>query len=198
MTWRNLKEDYVDKKLIAYSWLAVLAFLVGGRISYGLINWGIWNDSFWSWWAFWQKGGFDYYGAMVSMGLTTWWYCMKNDWKVWTFFEDMALALYIFMAVLMLSDFIKSISEIKYLVYFAVAVIGVIIIKLVSKKYRSFVWYRSGKKGFVFLFVNIIVAILLLGVGLLFRNGWFNVILNVVICLSFLVQLLNLGDMFKK
>ena len=49
LTWRNLREDYKEGVLVSFSWLALLAMVLGGRLLYGLLNWGVWNDNWMDW-----------------------------------------------------------------------------------------------------------------------------------------------------
>jgi prolipoprotein diacylglyceryltransferase len=45
LSWRNLRDNYKEENLITFLWIIVILFLVGGRVGFGFINWGIWNDN---------------------------------------------------------------------------------------------------------------------------------------------------------
>ena len=197
LIWRNLRDDYHNNLLISYSWLAILSFFIFGRMTFGVVNWGVWNDSYWSWWQFWVKTGFDYYGGIGGILLVTWLYCSQNNWKLWSFFEDITAPLCLLMSFMMVEDLIVKFN-LRVLIYLLISIFGFIYSNVIAKKYRSFVWYKSGKKGFVFLFMGLIIGILLTITSLVFMNSWISVILNVVISLFFLTKLISVGEVFKK
>ena len=67
LTWRSLRENYEEDKIVTYSWVALLSFFVGGRIVYGLVNFGVWNDSWMSWLSVWDKPGMSYVGGALVL-----------------------------------------------------------------------------------------------------------------------------------
>ena len=82
-----MRESYDDQKIIKYSWLALIGFMVVGRFMYGLINWGIWNDQLVDWVSIWNKPGMSYTGAYFGLVLVTWAYARKEQWKFLSFME---------------------------------------------------------------------------------------------------------------
>ena len=104
LTWRNLAEDYHEERLISYSWLALLAFLVLGRATFGVIQWGIWNDNPSDWLTFWTRPGFNLSGGLVGMCLASVWYTQANNWKLWQFLEEMTEVVCLFVAIGLLSE----------------------------------------------------------------------------------------------
>ena len=196
LTWRNLRENYQEEKVISYSWLALLAFMIGGRVVFGLVNWGVWNDNWTDWLSFWQKPGFNYWGGLGTMLLMTVWNCKVNDWRLWAFLEDMTPIIYVFLALVMVSEWVMSGFSLRSGILVLVAGLGLIVNRLVSKKYRSFSWYKSGKKGFGFFFTNtVVLMILALVTGIMFHNLVAAVILS-VLGLIFLAGLFILGEVF--
>jgi hypothetical protein len=197
LTWRNLRENYQEEKLISYSWLALLAFMIGGRLAFGLINWGVWNDNWTDWLMFWQKPGLNYAGGIAVMILVTIWQCKANDWKVWSFFEDMTAAIYILVMFYMANEWVMSGFGLNTGSIVLATIIGLAVGKLVSKKYRSFGWYKSGKKGFGFFFTNLVVFGLLALIGVfLLKSVVFAVIFGILSLIS-LIGLFILGEVFN-
>jgi hypothetical protein len=197
LTWRNLRENYQGEKLIAYSWLTLLAFLVGGRVVFGLVNWGVWNENWMDWLALWQKPGFNYGGGTGAILLVTIWYCKINGWKLWSFLEDMTPIIYVLGGFFVIDEWVRSGFGIRVGVWVPVAVLGLIINRLISKKYRSYGWYKSGKKGFGFFFTNIVVCLILALVwGIMLKNLLVAVIF-IVLGLISLVGLFILGEVFS-
>lgn len=161
LTWRKMHDDYKDDELLSYSWLTVLLMVVSARIGYGLLNWGIWNDTWIDWFLFWQKPGFSYLGAMIGIGITTLWFSRSKDWKLWAFMEGMVGNISLLMALFLIIDLIATKGEIKVAVYLLVAVTAYVVSLMTNNRYRSLAWYSSGKKGFVFFVVMIVVSLML-------------------------------------
>ena len=107
LIWRNLREDYKEEDLISYSWMALLSFLVGGRLAFGLINLGVWNNWL-DWVSIWSKPGMSYLGAYLSVFGVTWWIVKSRDWKIWSFAEDSLMTFLVFFEFLMLDEFVRS------------------------------------------------------------------------------------------
>lgn len=196
LTWRNLRDNYQEEKLVSYSWLALLFFLLGGRLVFGLINWGVWNNNLMDWLSFWQKPGFSYWGGMVTMFLATIWYCNVNDWKLWSFLEDMTGIIYTMVVLLMLDEWIRTGLDRRVGIYVLAAFLGWIINKLVAKRYRSFGWYKSGKKGFGWFFPNLIVFLFLALVGVFWFKDWLIAVIFGLFGLISLAGLFILGEVF--
>jgi prolipoprotein diacylglyceryltransferase len=196
LTWRNLRENYQEEKLISYAWASLLAFMIGGRLVFGLINWGAWNDNWTDWLMFWQKPGFYYPGGVVGILLMTVWECKVNEWKLWSFLEDMTQIIYLLVLFYMANEWVMSGFGLTSGVFGLSAVLGLTVSQLVAKKYRSFGWYKSGKKGFGFFFTNFIVLIILALIAVfLLKSMIFAVIFGILGLIS-LTGLFILGEVF--
>jgi hypothetical protein len=197
LTWRNLRENYQEEKLISYSWLALLIFLLGGRAVFGLTNWGVWNDNLTDWLSIWTHPGFNYWGGVGAMLLVTGWYCKVNDWKLWSFLEEMTPNIYFLGVFLMAEEFIRSGFNIGVGIYLLTAVLGWVIVRLISKRYRSYSWYKSGKKGFGWFFTNLVVFIILAVASLLYFKNMTVAVIYLILGLLSLAGLFILGEVFN-
>jgi len=197
LTWRNLKDSYEEDKIVTYSWVALLAFFIGGRITYGLVNFGVWNDSWMSWFSVWDKPGMDYIGGFLSIILFNFIFSRINNWKFLPFCEDGLINLLLFLVVLMGDEFIRSKFDLKVIFYLLFLVLMMLFVTLIKKKYRSFVWYKSGKKGFTFLVTGFLSFLILSILGLCFKVDLIYLILYWVISLISLVGLCILGEVFN-
>lgn len=186
--WRSLKEDYKNTDIAAYIWLSLFSFLLGGRIVYGFENWGVWNDNWWEWFSFWLKPGFSLSGGYISWFLAS--YIISNDrgWKLWSVLEDITPSFLILVVFLFMG---------RWLV-FGGAVVFLVLSLVIGRMYRSFFWYKSGKKGFVYFFVNIILFLILSLEALFFKRGVFDVIYYSILTLISLGGLVILGDVAKR
>jgi hypothetical protein len=197
LTWRNLRESYQEERLIAYSWLVLLMFLVGGRITFGVINWGVWNSSPIDWLSVWRYPGFNYWGGIVAILVTTGWYCKVNEWKLWSFFEDIIRIIYLLIAFILVDELIRTGFNLLIAAYLAVAIVGYLMASLMANRYRSLTWYKSGKKGFVFFFTNMVVSLLVAIVAVGFKEKLVVAGIFSVLSLVFMIGLFTLGGIFS-
>ena len=197
LTWRNLRYSYEEDKVVTYSWVALLIFFVGGRITYGLVNFGVWNDSWLSWFSVWNKPGMDYVGGFLALILTNFIFSRMNGWKFIPFCED-ALINSLFLLVFLIGDeFLRTKFDLRVGFYLLFLVLMMFLMAFFKKKYRSWVWYKSGKKGFAFL-ATAFVSFLILGFfGIYFKVALFYSILYWLISLISLVGLCILGEVFN-
>jgi len=197
LTWRNLKNNYEENKLVSYSWIALLGFFIGGRITYGLVNFGIWNDSWLSWFSVWDKPGMDYIGGFLSLILVNFIFSKINSWKFVPFCEDSLInSLFLFL-FLMTDEFIRSRFDLKVGIYLLFLILMILLVNLAKKKYRSLVWYKSGKKGFAFLITGFFAFLILGFSGFYFKVNLVYLIFYWTISLIFLIGLCILGEVFN-
>jgi len=183
LLWRDLREDYGDEKIINYAWVAMLGFLIGGRVAYGLINWGVWNDSWINWISVWTKPGTNYLGSYIGLVLVSWLMSLKNQWKFLSFMDDIIKPTLIFSSLLMLDEWIRSNFYLKLFIYLCLLIGDIFLIFWLKKRYRSFTWYKSGKKGFVLLFNNFLFFLAVFMVLILFKDSLISMVLALIISL---------------
>jgi hypothetical protein len=94
----------------------------------------------------------------------------------------------------MLDEFFRTKFGLEPLIYFCLLVVIFIFSGWISRRYRSFVWYKSGKKGFVLLASNFLFFLTLIPVLILFKENNINVVLASVISLISLIGLFILGE----
>ncbi|HPT66278.1 MAG TPA: hypothetical protein PK257_03155 [Candidatus Woesebacteria bacterium] len=197
LTWRNLRNSYEEDKIVTYSWVALLAFFIGGRITYGLVNFGVWNDSWLSWLSVWDKPGMDYVGGFLSLILVNFIFSKVNSWKFIPFCEDGLInSLFLFL-FLLVDEFLRSRFDLKVGIYLLFIILMVFLVNLAKRKYRSLVWYKSGKKGFAFLATGFIGFLILGFLGLYLKVNLIYLILYWVISLISAVGLCILGEVFN-
>lgn len=193
LIWRNLKDNYDSQKIISYSWLSLLGFFIVGRIFFGLINWGVWNTNLLDWVSVWNKPGMSYIGGFLGLGLISWIYCRTQQWKFLAFMEDVMKPVLILLWFLIADEWLRAKFDLKVLIYLLILIVVYFISVWVSKRYRSFVWYKSGKKGFVLLFVNFLFFLMLAIDLIVFKENLINVILASIISLISVLGLFILG-----
>lgn len=197
LSWKSLRENYKEESLIPFLWGAVSVFLVAGRISYGLVNWGVWNESIMDWFLVWQKPGFGYFGAMIGMTSVIALMAKYNDWKVMAILEDMTWESLLMLALFLSDEFIRGRFDIKYGASLVIIVLGLMGALWIKKRYRSFVWYASGKKGFVFYFTSMLIFVLFAGLSFWLKQGVIIFALYLVFSLLSLIGLFILGEVLN-
>ncbi len=142
LSWRTLRDNYREEDIVAFSWVALLFFLVGGRLTYGFEHWGDWAGRGITWLEFWKIYEFNIWGGStlwLSFALLI---SKDKDWKAWAFLENSLLSFWF-----LLTMFGVITRDWKLLLALSGAY-GLSL--LLKKKYRSLIWYKSGKKGFLF------------------------------------------------
>lgn len=194
LTWRNLSDSYKDDQLVSYTWLALLSMLIGGRLAFGLVNWGIWNESWVDWFLIWQKPGFNYTGMVIGFAGLTVWFCRSNGWKLWSFLEDIAPIFLVMMTFFMMEELFKSGFNWRWLAELIILPIGAALSYFLKGKYRSWGWYRSGKKGFGFFLTAAVYCWLMSGISLIFKDDLITVFTYLILGLISVGGLFILGE----
>ncbi|MBP9818239.1 hypothetical protein KBC75_05865 [Candidatus Shapirobacteria bacterium] len=199
LIWRNLRDDYPEENLVAYSWAALAVYLASGRLAYGLINWGVWNENWLDWLNFLTNKGFFFGMGFVGMLITSYVFPVASNWKPWSFLEDVMGIIYLFMAFLFVGDFWSSNLDYKILMLIGIMVVGFLTGEYFKSKYRSYSWYHSGKKGFAFFGANLIVGVLM-GLWAYFaaKQGLIWLVLYMGSSLVSLAGLIFLADIANK
>ena len=197
LTWRNLRYNYEEDKIVTYSWISLLSFFIGGRITYGLVNFGVWNDSWLSWFSVWDKPGMDYIGGFFALILVNFIFSRINNWKFIPFCEDALFNSLLFLSFLISDEFVRSRFDLKVGIYLLFLILMMVFVSLTKKKYRSLVWYKSGKKGFAFLATGFLAFLILGFLGFYFKVNLIYSILYWIISLISLTGLCILGEVFN-
>lgn len=136
-----MKENYKEEDMIAFGWVTLIVYLVGSRIAFVYSEPKLWLE-------FWKMNQGNALGGYVLWLLIAWLITKDRGWKFFAFGEDSLINL----MVLNLIYFTLG-GLWKYVIMMLVT--GVIAWVL-KDKYRSLWWYKSGKKGFLFLIFNIV------------------------------------------
>ncbi|MEK7527887.1 MAG: hypothetical protein AAB574_02635 [Patescibacteria group bacterium] len=162
LMWRGLKDGYKEEDVAAFGWVSMLAYLIGSRLAYGFINWGIWAGNPTKWLEFWRIGESNVIGGYLLWIFIAWLVAMDRGWKFFAFAEDNLWLL------LWLNGVFFTISG-KWQIVLLLMVVA-LIIWWFRGRYRSFVWYKSGRKGFLFLTANTVFYI---GLCLFYGNIYY-------------------------
>lgn len=176
--WKNLKDDYPSNDVIWLGWLIMAMFYLGVLI--------------------WSKPGLSYFGGYILVLITIALYVKRKSWKSILILEDGVKAFLLFLAFNYLEELFRSRLNGEVMIKILIVLLGYYFAGVFKAKYRSFVWFKSGKKGFVFWAVSALVLGLFMINNILFRN---IVILSYLYGLSSLISVIGLfmlGDVWKK
>jgi hypothetical protein len=125
--------------------------------------------------------------------MISWLYARKQQWKFLNFMEDLVKPFLILVSFFMLDEWLRSKFNWQILIYILMVILIYMLSGWLSGKYRSFVWYKSGKKGFVLLATNFLFFLVLGFVFGVFGDNLVNLILASIISLISIVGLFILG-----
>lgn len=196
LLWRNLKDSYKDSELVVFGWTSLLVFVVGSRLVYGLFNWGK-LETVGQWFNLTAKPGMVYEGGIAAVLLLIWWMSRLNNWKMWSFLEDVTAMFYALVTVIIFDEWWGS-REVRLLTISLTMLFGCVLAIYFKGKYRSYSWYRSGKKGFIFGMTGAIIFLLLMAEAILFKEGLGVMMVYLIMSLISGWQLVILGDVWKR
>ena len=163
LSWRTLRDNYQEEDIVAFSWVALLLFLMGGRITYGFWHWGIWSGNAGAWLEFWKINQSNVLGGSIFWVAFVLLITKDKGWKLWVFLENSLLSFCFLLIIwgIILKDW-----------PLLLAVIGATCFSIpIRKKYRSLVWYKSGKKGFLFFWFFILFWLIFAAVSKIWWMG---------------------------
>lgn len=186
LVWIFLAKDYGQQETVGLSVGTILAFLVGGRLTYIFLNFDKFGFDIGSWFIPGSLEEINYLAGIASMFVYVLTACHNSRLSTWYFLERFVFPVSIVAFLINFSLFIGSTRTI-FLGRTVVFLVIIVSAKLLSG-YRSFVWYGSGKAGFLFFIA--VAEYFLLSIILAFLLADFSywqLVVNVVILLVSLV-----------
>lgn len=139
--WKSLREDYEEKKILGGSLFVIaFAFIVEEGLIYLLKKLGF--D-----WSFYYRIVFLFFFWGAVLGAKYWSWRFKMN--VWEVLDAMGVGIGFFLiwAGGLLFSQSRSLIELGYVLFGFLVVVA---LGWLKNKYRSFLWYKSGKSGFLF------------------------------------------------
>jgi len=125
----------------------------------------------------------------------SWWVAKANGWRQWSFMEDNIVNILLLVMFFLADDLVRSRFDLEPALMLLSCSIAYLWGTSVKGRYRSFGWYKSGKKGFVFWVVNIILFVCLAIISTWLHLGW-SMVINWTLSLLSLMGLVILGEVF--
>lgn len=158
LAWRGARASADGKRVIfGYYWTAPLFFVLASRMAWVFIYWNVWDLRLLDIVGFWRRPGFELHVGYAAMLLFSIYFAKKNMPKIMYFLEDIRGAVAVFMFGWFIYDlfYSRNLGLRDFWPMICIFIAGILDMFL-AKRYRKFRWYKSGKKGFLFLAGNIV------------------------------------------
>ncbi|KKR66605.1 MAG: hypothetical protein UU09_C0050G0007 [Microgenomates group bacterium GW2011_GWA2_40_6] len=88
LSWRVLRNNYKEEDVAAFGWISLLTYLLGSRLAYGFIYWGVWSENPTKWLEFWKIGESSVIGGYLLWISMAWLVATDRGWKFFSLAED--------------------------------------------------------------------------------------------------------------
>jgi hypothetical protein len=146
--WRYLKEDYPEEEIISLTIYLTLVFLVGARLIQILFHFEEFKFSLLRWLLINHYPGFSFIGGFLACIVLLIVWSKKKNWDFWQLVEIIIPAWFLVAGLVGMGLFLTS-GEIIFLGEAFLAIALLPFSNFLRSKYRTFIWYKSGKLGFV-------------------------------------------------
>lgn len=192
LVWRKMRDD-MGETVNSFLWSTLVAFFVGGRMGWSLVNLLDWNSNIWDWLFFWDKPGFNLLAGMICLFAFVFLHNLFERWAFVELAEEILLPAICLGLLWLTSNWFMTNNQIN--LWVGLALLIVYLFSFWTRKYRSFYWYRSGKKGFLFLSSGLIFCLLMVGISYMIDIWVFYRYLGLIFGLIFMVSLVMLGEL---
>ncbi len=153
--WKALKDDFLKKELVGMVWFSSFFGILGGRLVFVLSKWSEIGSDPLVWFLFWRHAGFSWLGFYFFWIASVWVYSRLKKRACWLVLEEATRPILGWLAFGYLGLFFSSSFELfPILSLFLFFSFLYFLSGWMEKRYRSWPWYPSGKKGFLFLAIN--------------------------------------------
>jgi len=148
LLWKQLRDDYSEEDILTFTIDLFLAGIIGARLLFVLENISYFGINFIHWFLWGKYPGFTLPGAILGAAAFCYYWAKKKNWDLWLTADKMVIVFFLVQAIggigLVLSTG-NHFDLVRLIISFVFLPISV----LLAKNYRKFLWYKSGKVGFV-------------------------------------------------
>ncbi len=159
--WRRLREDYPEEFIFSQSLLLLVFSLFFSRLFFVIFNFDKFGLSLFSFLTLNFGGNFSLIGAIFGAILAVVWQMSGKKGSLWEALDSLALPFLYFFILAGAGIFLTN-QNFRDLCFPAVGLLGFFLYPLLKKSYRSFVWYKSGRTGFLISIYGLFVSLFLL------------------------------------
>lgn len=170
LLWRELREDYVEEKILTFTLLVSTSVLLGSRIFYYLSHLYLAGPNIFKILDLRGFPGNSFLGAVLGATGMIIYFSRREKWDLWVVFDEMIKMFFIFLTFSNLGLYLSN-RDLFTLILAAVSLIFGAISYFLTKYYRRFIWYKSGKPGFVSLLMFAIFVFFYLILDFFLKRG---------------------------
>gem|GEM_PF-1202973 len=191
--WRSLKEDVREDEIFNLTILIFVFAVVASRLIFVLANLPTFGISLTSWLVLNHEANFSLEGAFAGAFLAAFARARKIKINSWEIMDSLVLPLLVSIFIGGIGFFLSS-GLLIDLYYPVLGIIGLFSFPFIKNRYRSFVWYKSGKTGFLFSFYSLMLSFFFLILAFLKNHGLYSKCLLGVLGLLSLVILYHRSE----
>jgi len=184
--WRSLREEYEETEIITFGWVSLVVWIVAGWLTGSM---GV-NSQGWSYW--WIGGRFNLIWALAISQIFSVWWCWLKNWKTWPTVESL-LGGYLAMGFGL--GFFQMIFGGGRWWIITILAVSYGLFMWLSRHYRRWGWYKSGKKGIAYLITAMVIMAGLTG-GVYAGGEWATVAGKVIVLFFFAMSLILAWQLF--
>lgn len=190
--WRQLKDDYSGEEIVSFTLLFTFFSLLGARLVYLADHFSSFSSHFSQWFLLTRFPGFSLVGAFLGGVLFSFYWSRKKEWGFWVLGDAVVRAL---VWVVLLGSLGALLSDVGNLIIYRV-ILAVLVFSasfFIARRYRRFIWYKSGKPGFIACSITVFYFL-----GSLLLDFSTKNILYLEVTVSWVFVLLGLGFFYRQ
>lgn len=147
MLWRSLRDDYPEEDILTFTIYLFLGAFIGSRIIYILANIGDFNLNFGRWLLFGSYPGLASSGVIVGTFIIYYVWNKRRSWDFWLVGDKLIFAFLVAEVISHIGVFLST-ARVIDLGRIILSAFLLVVIGIIAKNYRKYLWYKSGKVGF--------------------------------------------------
>lgn len=170
LLWRGLREDYVEEEILSFTvFLAAMSFF-GARIFYYLSHFYLAGPNIFKILDLRGFPGYSFLGAVLGGLALIVYYSRLKEWNLWVVFDEIIKVFFLILTFSAIGSFLSSANP-QALGLAVISFLFSVVRFFLAKYYRRFIWYKSGKPGFVSLVTFAFFVFFYLGLDFFFKRG---------------------------
>ncbi len=147
-SWKNLRQDYQEDQIVPLTFESMLVFLFVSRFTYIALNINEVGYNIIGWLNVFSFPGFHFWAGFLAFLVFVYIYSKKKELVFLDIIEKLTLPFVKTFIIVTLGYFLFSPSV--YSLVILILPVTLLLLSIYLKNYRSFLWYPSGRVGFMF------------------------------------------------
>jgi hypothetical protein len=147
-SWKNLRQDYQEDQIVPLTFESMLIFLFASRFLYIVLNFDEFGYNLIRWLNVFSLPGFNFWAGFLVLLVFVYIFSRRHELVFLDIIEKLTIPLVKTFIIVTLGYFLFSPSIYSLLIF--ILPIALLLFSLYLRNYRSFLWYPSGRVGFMF------------------------------------------------